>query len=141
MRFGQNDNIVNNLDYAISIVHAQYTATTTGSEVTLIGGPILIMVYASALAAASTNHQMDFTILQSDDGFSSSEAADSSQYLAGDDWDLALDDTGEVGIHVFQYIPKPGFYSIKVLGTETGTFDGTLSAFVIQGAIHQPATS
>ncbi len=140
MRFGQNDNIVNNLDYAISIAHAQYTTTQTGAETTLLGGPVLVMLYVSAIAAADSTNFITFKVLQSDDGFSSSEDADSSQYLAGDSWDLVLNATGETGIHVFQYIPKPSYYSIKVVGTVTLTVDVTYSVFVIQGAIHQPAT-
>lgn len=136
---GQYDNLVNNQSITASIAHAQITATTTGSAVTIVGGPILIGVYVSAISAADASNYQTFTITQSNDGSTYSAATAASQYVGS--WDRLINATTETGWNYFQFIPSAGYYSIKVVATETATTDITFSAHVQQGEIHQPITS
>ena len=138
---GQYDNIVQNFDYHIADERVNATATTTGDEVQLAGGPILVMVYLDTVTTADATHYFTFSVTQSTATGGTFAAADSSQYLVADSWDLIINATTEVGLKVFQFIPVAGYDFIKVVATETGTGDITYSAFVIQGGIHQPETT
>lgn len=138
---GQYDNLAQNFEDNESIAHATISADTTGSAVTLVGGPVLIKVYVSAAGTASAGNQFEFTVLQSNDGSTYAAATAASQYIVRDSWDRAIAATTETGWFVFQFIPVAGYYSIKVFAEETGTASITCSAHVEQGSIHQPVSS
>lgn len=137
--FGPHDNLVHNLKGLVGDARQQATATTTGDEVALTGGAVLIAVYVDTIGTADATHYFTFSVTQATASGGSFVAADAAQYKTNL-WDRIINATTETGLFMFQFIPKATYDYIKVIGTETGTADVTFSVFVIQGDIHAPVT-
>ena len=132
-----------NIERAQSIAPAAITATTTGEEVDLSGVlDCMILVDVGVISAADANNYMTFTVTQATATGGSFSAADSAQYGAIDSWDLVLNATTEGSqTYAFNFFPKADYPIIKVVATETSTFDGIFGATALFTKTTQPANS
>lgn len=140
--FGAHDDLVHNFDLERAIDPASYTATKTGEEIALSGGPVLVLVTVGAVAAADAENYVTFTVEQATATGGDFSAADSSQYKVADSWDRLINATTEGNaVYAFQFIPAATYDYIKVVGTETGTTEAIYDVTVIQGGRTYPQTT
>lgn len=133
-----------NFDYLQSIAPAAITATTTGSEVSLVGvkDNVLILVDVGAISAADSSNYVTFTVTQATASGGSFSAAASGQYDTVDSWDRILNATTEgSAVYAMNFKPAKGYDYIKVVATETGTFNGIFGAHVLVDGRHQPEST
>jgi len=132
-----------NFDRGDSIVPAAITATTTGSEITLAGiTDVWCVVQVGVIAAADASNLMTFTVTQCATTGGTFVAADAAQYGVADSWDRILNAVAEGSqSYAFNFYPKPGYGFIKLVATETGTFDGIFGGTFLKYGRHQPESA
>lgn len=115
-----------------SIPISAYTATVTGAAVNIYGcGPSVgIVIRTGTISAADGSNFMTFTVLQGTTD-AAADAVDSSQYDAANGWDKVINATTEGNAtYRINFIVKPEYDWLKIVATETGTFNGTFGAWI-----------
>lgn len=108
------------------------TTTTSAVDVTNAHGKnILIEIDIGVVSAADATNLMTFKITQSSDASTYTDLP-TAQYDVMASWDKIINATTEGSTkYRFNIQLSTGYYSIKLVGTETGTFSGHASASVI----------
>lgn len=130
--------------YIQSIAPAAITATTTGSAVDVTGYEgVEIVVEAGVITAADASNYMTFTVTYTTDD-TNYTALDSGDYISPASWDRIINATTE-GSATYRFGIKPSVANIskiKVVATETGTFNGIFGASVrLANPLVGPVTS
>ena len=132
--------LASNLDSGISIVPAQYTATETGDEVSVVGKgqEVMIVIPIGAVAAADASNRFTFTVTQATSSGGSFTAADSGQYdwIEGDGYINATTEADSV--MTCNFYLKPTYDFLKIVATENGTADAIFGALFLKPGRHNP---
>lgn len=122
-----------NLKEQLSIPIAQYTGTTTGTAVSILGcGPSVdIVIRTGTIAAADASNYMTITVTQGTTN-AAADAVDSTQYDVTNGWDRLINATTENdATYRINFIVKPDYDWLKIVATKTaGTVDIVLGAWV-----------
>ena len=133
--------LCHNFDYGLSIIGADITATTTGEAIDLTGiTDVMVLISVGNVAIADASNLFTFTVTECATAAGTYVAADASQYDTSDSWDRIINaTTEEETIYAFNFFPTSRY--MRVVATETGTFNGIIGAVVLKYGRHEPESA